>query len=443
MAGLVTARLLNDTGFSVVVLEARKRLGGRIWTDNTIGVPCDLGASWIHGAKNNPLTAWCRSLGIDLVVSPKRSTFFYEGHRCRRFRELAWRARRAITGAGLAIIKSYGALRLKKMLGYRVDMSVEEAMKPLLTNPDIDASDRHVLSWLLAMVEAVHGAPADQLSLLEMDPQDFWATSVVPVSGYEQLIRDAASGLDIQLGIEVKKIAYGSHGVTALTGEGTFAADLVVVSVPLGVFQSGSLQFEPPLSLEKQTAIGRIGYGSGAVLNKIALRFPSRFWPEHCERLAVLPGSAERRGACTIWTDLQSLAGVPVLVGYTSGAIAAHWDQYVSDEELCEEALRVLGRMFSPQIPEPEAYRITRWLSDPWSRGAYSYGKVGSDPGDRKCLTEPISHCVFFTGEATHETRYGTTDGALLAGEREARRIHNHYCCSCEALEHLPWRKTT
>jgi NADPH-dependent 2,4-dienoyl-CoA reductase/sulfur reductase-like enzyme len=76
MAGLVAARLLNDTGFPVVVLEARERLGGRIWTDTSMGVPCDLGASWIHGANKNSLTSWSRSLGIECVVSPRGGILF-------------------------------------------------------------------------------------------------------------------------------------------------------------------------------------------------------------------------------------------------------------------------------------------------------------------------------------------------------------------------------
>ena len=79
ISGLVAARILADTGFPVRVLEARERLGGRIWTDHSLGVPCDLGASWIHGAKKNPLTKWCQSLGIPMQKRPKGSIYFYRG----------------------------------------------------------------------------------------------------------------------------------------------------------------------------------------------------------------------------------------------------------------------------------------------------------------------------------------------------------------------------
>src|SRR5690348_4391288 len=78
MAGLVAARLLHDSHFPVTVLEARDRLGGRLWTDESLGVPCDLGGSWIHGADDNPLTNWCASLGIQLAYTPDEDRFMYE-----------------------------------------------------------------------------------------------------------------------------------------------------------------------------------------------------------------------------------------------------------------------------------------------------------------------------------------------------------------------------
>ena len=69
MAGLVAARLLHDSGFAVTVLEARDRLGGRTWTDDSLGAPLDLGGSWVHGVAGNPLTLWCEKLGVPLVES--------------------------------------------------------------------------------------------------------------------------------------------------------------------------------------------------------------------------------------------------------------------------------------------------------------------------------------------------------------------------------------
>lgn len=441
MAGLVAARLLNDTGFPVVVLEARDRLGGRIWTDQSLGVACDLGASWIHGVEDNPLTCWCKSLGIRLISSPKGGMCFYDDGDCRTFWQMLWRARRGIILAGMTLTKLYAVLRLKKLLGHDGGMSVEKALIPVLDDPHIRSLDRHMLSWLLSVVEGIQGAPADQLDLLEMDPEEIWKKNAVPEGGYQQLIDDAAKGMNIRLGKKVRKIVYSSDGVAAVTKEETFSGDIAVVAVPLGILKSGSIRFEPLLGPEKQAAIDRIGYGGDAVLNKIALRFRDRFWPRDSERLAALPVDVRRRGAFAIWTDLEPVTRAPVLTGFISGYLAAHWDRGASDEEVCGQALQVLRWMFSPQVPGPEAYRLTRWLSDPWSRGSYSFPATGSDCNDRKHLAEPVANRLFFTGEATHGSDYGTVHGALLAGEREALRIHHRYCHGCEKNAHPPWRR--
>jgi phytoene dehydrogenase-like protein len=65
IAGLTAARELTARGFAVVVLEARDRIGGRIWTDRSRpGAPLDLGASWIHGQDGNPITALAARFGV-------------------------------------------------------------------------------------------------------------------------------------------------------------------------------------------------------------------------------------------------------------------------------------------------------------------------------------------------------------------------------------------
>jgi monoamine oxidase len=440
LSGLVSARILNNTGFQVVVLEARGRIGGRIWTDDSLGIPCDLGASWIHGAKKNPLTRWCRNLGIELVFSHRERNRFYENGLSRKFGEQLWLARRGLAKAGCSLAKALTRLRVRRFVDHDKDQSIGSVFSSLLTDSELRAVDRRVLSWLLAMVESIYGAPAEDLSLLEVDPVEMRMTNAIPLGGFEQLIHDAASGLDIKLKSEVKTIDRHGDGFTIQCEEGAFSADLVVVAVPLGVLKSTGIRFMPDLPMEKQNAISRIGHGGRAVLNKIALRFPERFWPKEYEMLSVLPENAERRGALPVWTNLEPTVGAPVIVGFMSGTLGAAWDLHASDTKIKDRALEVLDRMFPARLLEPEAYAITRWLSDPWSIGSYSYRAVGSRHGDREKLSEPIADTLFFAGEATHESLFSMVDGALMAGEREARRIHRRYCCDAEEIDHLPWR---
>lgn len=440
MAGLVAARLLQDSGFQVQVLEARNRPGGRIWTDHTLGVPCDLGASWIHRAQGNPLTSWSRALGIRLLPWPRGRTYFFEDGRHRSFAGLLWEARRGMAHAVMAFSRTYLSLRTRNLLGLNGDASLGAVFRPVLAHPHLRMLDRRLLAWLLAMVEAVHSATADRLSMLDSGLAEFRHLNLMPIGGFEPLIQNVSTGLDIRWKIEVNKIAYGNRGVVAVTTRGTFSGDIAVVAVPLGVLKSGGLEFDPPLPAKKQASIEKIGYGEDAVLNKIAFRFPKRFWPTNSQRIATLPGDSGRQGRFTVWTDLEPITGAPVLKGFTSGMEAAALDRAASDKEIVETALSVLRRMFTSGIPAPEAYRLTRWLSDPWSRGSYSYCSVGSSDSDWRYLAAPVADRLFFTGEATHPDHYGTLHGALLAGQREALRIHERFCCRGADLSRVPWK---
>lgn len=440
MSGVVAARLLHDTGFAVTVLEARNRLGGRIWTDESLGVPCDLGASWIHGAEDNPLTVWCRNRGIPLAMpSEEGSCVWVRGHRV-RLRSLLWQARAGVARAGLAFAAAYARLHLGRSLGHDGDLSVGQVLRPYLQDARLRPLDRAVLRWMVGMVESVYGAPADELSLRALDPGELRGTNAVPAGGYRRLIEDAARGPDIRLNTPVRALAYGPDGVVAHTDAGPFAADLAVITVPLGVLREGGIGFDPPLELRRQEAMARVGYGGRAVLNKVVLRFRTRFWPKGCQRLVVLPEDEERRGCFGIWIDKEHLTGVPVLEGFLSGVVAAAWDADTCDEALCEAALAALRRAF-PAVPDPVGYQVTRWLSDPWARGSYSFERVGGRKGDREQIARPVADRLYFGGEATHPEHYGTVQGALLSGERAALEVHNRWCCAEGRTGHLPWRR--
>ena len=78
MAGLAAASALVDAGVATIVLEGRDRIGGRIWTDRSLGVPLELGASWIHGEKGkNPVTALARSLNLKTTITTWENVALY------------------------------------------------------------------------------------------------------------------------------------------------------------------------------------------------------------------------------------------------------------------------------------------------------------------------------------------------------------------------------
>ncbi len=441
IAGLTAARLLHDTGFQVTVLEARARIGGRIWTTQRLGVQCELGASWIHRAEFNPLTSLCRHLGISLLLPAERGTYAWvNGHRV-PLSDLVWQARRGVARAGLALAWHYMRAVLGWRLGRPYDISVAAAVTPLLRNGHLPPLDRALLTWGLGMVESIFGAPADQITIRSLDPRELRGHNALPLGGYAQIVEAMAEGVDIRLNTPVEAVAIDSQGVTVHTREGTLTADVVIVTVPLGVLRSGVITFDPPLPSSYHHAMRRIGYGGDAVLNKIWLRFPARFWPEDCQRIVALPDQHLCSGCFVTWIDKQHVTGAPVLETFLSGYRAAQWDREGADEDVVEAGLRVLRASFPGGVPDPVDFFVTRWLSDPWTRGSFAYEHVGTHPVDWQVLQRPVGNRLFLAGEATDQENYGTVEAGLLSGERAARDVHRLWCCPREHIRHLPWRR--
>lgn len=439
MAGLVAARLLHDSGFAVTVIESRNRLGGRTWTDDSLGAPIDLGGSWIHRADHNPLTAWCKQLGIELAITSDEARYWFEGKLVME-RNAVWR--RAWRGRLLADLALAGAVRYQRLLrrvGRRVNLSLADVIEPVLHSRWLPALDRRVLASIVSTSEGVQGAPAAYIDIEDWFPSEAHGVNAMPCGGYRQLIDDVATGLSIRLATPVQTLAYGEEGVRAVTPQETLRADFAVVTAPLGVLQAGKLRFDPPLPPHKEAAMQRIGYGGQGVLGKIIMRFPRRFWPADKQWLISLPPSPDQRGVFTSWISLETIVGAPVLMAFTNGRAAAHFDRNASDDEVCAAAMGVLGRMFPGQAVPPERFVFTRWLTDPWALGSYSYPAVGSTPDDRVAYAEPVAGRVFFAGEATQTVDFGTVHAALRSGEATAERIFRTYT-GCEPVRRAPWR---
>ncbi len=423
MAGLVAARLLHDSGLGVAVLEARDRLGGRVWTDHSLGAPVDLGGSWVHGIDGNPLSAWCAAMGVELMES--RGDRRLIDARARAGTREAQRRRAVLGRAAFKAAIEWGIWRSKAMTLARGPRSVslKDAVDPLLHASWLPEIDRLVVASIVEGSEGVQGAPYDRIAVEEWFPDDVvMERNGQPRGGFGALIEDAARGLDVRLATPVVRLAWSETGVTATCSDGTnLQADRVVIAIPLGVLRDGALALDPPPPPEQQTAIGRIGYGG--VLGKVYLRFPRRFWPETPYWFGRFPPAPDNRGTFNTWVSLERETGRPILLSFTNGDTALRLDQKVDDAGVKDLALESLRSMFGSDVPEPDGFLFPRWRSDPWSRGGYSYPGVGSPPEDRAAYAQPLGKRVFFAGEATETVIYGTVHAALLSGERAAEAI--------------------
>ena len=215
-------------------------------------------------------------------------------------------------------------------------------------------------------------------------------------------------------------------------------ADRAVITVPIGLLRAGLPALDPLPPEPQRLALARLGYGAG-ILGKIYLRFPRRFWPEQPKWFGRLPDSPDRRGTFNTWVSHEAETGLPILLSFSNGRTAIHLDREGSDDEVKALAMASLRDMFGNDIPEPEAMVYARWLSDPWSRGGYSYPGVGSDPDDGRAYARPLGRRVFFAGEATEPVEYGTVHAALWSGEQAAEAIFQTATGTAASRAARPW----
>ena len=417
-AGLVAAAELGRGGLRVLVLEARDRVGGRIWSQPQPGLatPVELGAEFVHGeaeltkellaaagsaALEIPPHHWMRSTnGLepmdDLVPALKRAlqaTRALQG-RDRPFDELLRAHRRRLPGR----------------LGTFARLVVE----------GFDAAEPARVSAQSIVEEWTEGGGVD-------------APQARPLGGYalllEALLESARQcGVRIVLQATVTEVEWSRGRVTCAAhrlGERFEArARQAVITLPLGVLKlpgggEGAVRFRPALS-EKQRALAQLATGP---VVKVMLRFHEAFWE-------TLQGGRWRDasffhspGAAfpTLWTSLPLRA--PSLVAWAGGPKAARLGT-MPREAVLHEAVRCVAALFpGGRVSERVvSAQFHDWSADPFARGAYSYVTVGGRSA-RKRLAAPLRDTLFFAGEATDDESAATVEGALRSGRRAAREV--------------------
>lgn len=415
MAGLTAARELRRAGRQVIVLEARQRIGGRIHTHTAWGnARIDLGASWIHGdGDDNPVAVLARSLGARLATTSYDSveSFDTDGTPLD-----------AAAQASLERLRTQMERALDAVQGGRGgDLSVRDAVRRGMGYATRSALERQRIDFLVnTTIEHEYTGEASRLSALwHDDVAEYDGDNALFLDGYRVLIEALAAGLDIRLGQVVTRIAYSAAGgVTVTTSRGSFTAGRVIITLPLGVLQSGAVGFSPPLPAAKQTAIARLGMGS---YNKCYLLFPRAFWNTGVDWIEHIPDSA-RIGQWSQWVSFARPTGRPILLGFNAAAFGREIESW-TDAEIVADAMETLRTIHGEGIPAPTDWAITRWTSDPYARGSYSCNVVGSTPAMRTQLAASVAGRLYFAGEATERRNFATVHGAYLSGLRAAGEV--------------------
>ena len=407
MAGLAAARKLRDAGLAVTLLEARNRIGGRVWTSRVWpDIAVDMGASWIHGLEGNPLTVLAKQAGARLHVTD------YEQAR-------VWDWSGAVVEPDFAQAEDVMNDATRLADGAPGDLSLAAAIKRTEGWDAATVTKRRLIrAHVNSTVEQEYAAGWQSLSASSYDDADaFGGDDALFPDGYDVLPNALAQGIDVRVGTIVTDILRRPNGVEVICRDGKrFFADTCVVTLPLGVLQAGEVRFHPPLDPARRAAIDRLGMG---LLNKCWLRFDRAFWPEDIDWLSFI---GPQDGLWAEWISLMPL-GQPVLLGFNAGDQARAIEAQ-DDAPQVASAMAALRVMFGTDIPDPIAYQISRWGQDPYALGSYSYHPPGADRSTRAALAgSDWDGLLQIAGEATSSTHPATVHGAYLSGLAAASAI--------------------
>ena len=458
-AGLAAARDLSKAGRHVIVVEARDRIGGRVFThkDPHQPVPIEYGAEFIHG-KSPELWQLAHAVNLDLYEVSERHWYFEDGE-LSKSREF-W--------------KNIESL-IDKMKSLPVDQSLKEFLDQL---PD-DEEMRRAKAMVTRYVEGFHAASIERIGIRGLVVATEAADSIDGdrafrfVDGYASLMEALRAeaenyGATFHLHTTVAEIRWESDRLEVSckrsddsdSGDGdgdgdkrsgspsSFTASEVLITLPLSLLQKssteGGIRFVPELPEPKQSAIRTLVMGN---VIKINLLFRERFW-EKVKRWDNEGSEVSFREAGffhfpglpfpTWWTQLPIRA--PLLVGWVGGAQADRVGsptvregpagetrlQSASPDSLLKQALTSLARIFDLPTKaiqdQLERRYIHDWREDPFARGAYAYLPVNGVEAQR-VLAEPIGNKLFFAGEATSAGHIGTVHGAIQSGQRAAKEV--------------------
>ena len=403
MAGLAAARSLADAGWRVRLIEARDRIGGRVYTTRDWGVPLEIGASWIQGANDNPLMELAQKAQLQLAptdyynwaklaVDPKLQPLQYNQKAWRKF---VARACDHVDGGSL---------------GAAVDAAA--------TEKELSYSERAELAFYLTTeIADEYAADADQLSATTYDEGEYTDGDQDAVTnGYDALPKLLANGLQIVLNTPVTAIARREDSVIVRAGKQSFEGRAVIVTVPLGVLKSGAITFDPPLPDAHVHAVQALGFG---VLSKSYFRFNQRNWKAEnafYQYIGTGPGMWSQ------WFTLPAAAG-PIVLAFNAG-YRGRAAESASAEDLMTSAQPIVRQLFGDDI-YPVEVRTSSWSTDPFARGSYSFHAPGSGLDDRRRLQEPIGDRLYLAGEAVGVNNPASVHGAVFSGRYAASQLMN------------------
>jgi monoamine oxidase len=420
IAGLAAARALAEAGRRVAVIEARARIGGRIFTDHVPArnpgepVSIELGAEFIHGL---PPVTW------DLIKESNLDTYELDG---------AQVVRGDFQSAGDLQVGGTGVIEEMMTWLAQQPRGTDVTFAQYLDRAGIEGSRR---KYATASVEGFNAADSHVISVAALVKQQIAEDQVQSdrlfcvEAGYDALPtflsdRFHAAGGTLLLKHPVRRVRWSQNAVAVSGGDAggrnfELHAERAIVTLPLGVLQAGTVEFEPaPREIWSNAA--RMAMGPAI---RISLLFEAKFWQSN---LSFLIARDETPSAW--WTPMPKSA--PLITGWAGGpkaaALAIKIGARAEGGALLKESLGALSRLYGIAAQDLHSRLISwhthDWQADPYSRGAYSYAPAGALNASAN-MTLPMLDTLYFAGEHTDTGHWGTVHGALGSGLRAAAQL--------------------
>jgi monoamine oxidase len=407
-AGLAAGRTLHDAGQRILILEARPRIGGRIWTDTEFApLPVELGAEFIHGERA-VTHALVQAAGLHTLVTP-------------RYPHLRWgegavaRPLAHLPTASQALINQLFAAyhQLPQTLP---QLPADLSLAAYLRGAGFDAQAIAVADVLLAQTCSASIETLSCADLVREMQVDHAGKDEFRIGeGYVALVAWLARALPIRLNTPVRKIEWGNAVVTIRTEPATVHAKRCIITLPISLLQAGVIEFAPALSAAKQAAIHAFRMEPAT---KLLYRFHQPVWDEELVYMAH-PGLVARW-----WTPGYGRPVAPggtTITAYITAERARQIDALTESEALAL-GLRELAVLLDCKHIEDHcmAARRVAWAHEAYTRGGYAHLPPGAADA-RPVLAQPEGDRLFFAGEATaHDTNPQTVHGAIESGWRAA-----------------------
>jgi monoamine oxidase len=407
-SGLKAAHTLAKHHKSVIVLEARSRMGGRIHTlTEPFSFPVDLGAEFIHG--DLPMTHHLlREAGIDTLTMKGQAWRVLQGKLEKS--GMAWDGWDELLAA------------LHKL---KQDITMGDFLRAHFS----DEKYADLISSVSRFVEGYDAADLDKVSAFAL--RDEWSaeeesTQYFPDGGYHRLAQylfeqASSKGVEFVFNCEVTRIEWREGKVTVSSNQATYEASRVLITLPIGVLQSGTIAFSPDIP-EYIHAFKGFGYGT---VTKILVEFDTPIWSQPSREIRSIPALGFLFSDAFVPTWWVHDDQMPLLTGWLAGPKLEKITLGKAElQQRCIESLSYIFDCTEEVLKKHiKTLKIVDWHKDPFAKGAYAYATLQTNDA-RKILNTPVQNTLYFAGEALYEgPEMGTVEAALGSGEFTAHKM--------------------